>query len=73
MRSVYDKNPFLDVNYEQFSIEQIVSSYNARNGKLNHLKYMFAEKIEYDYNTIIQPLGSSYTTTVNLKSHNPTS
>ena len=34
MRSVYDVNPFLDVNYEQFSIEQIVSSYNGRNGKL---------------------------------------
>ena len=35
--------------------------------------FLLAERIEYDYNTIIQPLGSSHTTTVNMKIHNPTS
>jgi hypothetical protein len=34
--------------------------------------HLFAEKIEYDYNTIVEPLGSAYTTTINLKIHNPT-
>ena len=36
MRTVYNWNPFTDVNYEQFSIEQIVRDYNGRNGKFSN-------------------------------------
>jgi len=41
-RSIYYFDPFNSNNYEQFSIEQIVSDYNGRN-----------EKLEYDYNAMV--------------------
>ena len=32
-RTLYDKDPLTDLNFEQFSVYDIVDKYNARNGK----------------------------------------
>jgi len=54
-RTLYNKDPLADLNFEQYSIYDIVDKYNARN-----------EKVYYEARTIVQPLGSSFSTTIEM-------
>lgn len=61
-RTLYDKDPLLDLNFEQFDVNSIIEKYHARN---DHADYM---------NTIfLQPLGSAFSTTIEMLIHVPKS
>jgi len=59
-RSLYDVDPLTDIKYEQFSMEEIIEAYNLRN-----------ERVEYHSTQIVQPMGSAFTTTLDLQIHVP--
>jgi hypothetical protein len=61
-RNIYDIDPLTDVNYEQFSIEEILENYNHR-----------SERLEYNAQSIVQPMGSRFSTTLDININIPTS
>ena len=61
-RNIYDIDPLTDVNYEQFSIDEILENYNHR-----------SERLEYNAQSIVQPMGSRFSTTLDININIPTS
>ena len=44
-RTLYNKDPLADLNFEQYSVYDIVDKYNARNGKSNLLLFILIYSI----------------------------
>ena len=59
-RNLYNSDPLTDANFAQFSLGQLVESYNAR-----------SERLSYKAQSIVQPLGSPHSTTIKLQMHVP--
>ena len=52
---MYDKDPLLDSNFEQFDIDAFLDKYRGRN-----------EVTEFDAITLVQPMGSAFSTTIDM-------
>ena len=70
-RELYFEDP-LDGVSSQFSNEQILDKYNDRLGKCL-FKLTSVETLQYVGNTLVQPLGSSFSSNIEIKMNVPTS
>lgn len=55
-REVNNVDPLTSINFEQFNNDDIIDNYNAR-----------TETIEYRGNNLVQPQGSSFSTTIEME------
>lgn len=55
-RDVYYDDPLTSFNFEQFNNDDIIENYHAR-----------TETLEYKGNSLVQPHGSSFSTTIELE------
>ena len=52
-RTLYDIDPLLGVDFTQFDFDSIIEKYNDRN-----------DRTDYEAVTLVQPLGSAFSTTI---------
>ena len=55
-RTIHDVDPLTDIPFEQYAVNDIVDKYYER-----------SERVEYQSNTLVQPLGRAFSTTIEMK------